>query len=280
MSKLECDVIRDLLPSYVDGICSEASKRHIEEHIAECKECERLMRQLRDTEIVTDKLEQREFDGLKKAKRQISQQGISGTLLAVALILSAIAGWWLIGHGGWLRSVVTYYFVLLGCCILCTIYFTSVRKPMTSMGRIDWSMAIISILTTTYLTWLVFCSLSEFEAGRFPFGELIAAGQYGMFVRVQLNAVAILQMALYVLLLWRSVKKQVNNGWVLSLCLMGGCISHLYETYMGRMDLTFETLGDFIPSWMAMAAIALGIGLAGIVLSLILSKVRANHQQS
>ncbi len=277
MSKLECDVIRDLLPSYVDGICSEASKRHIEEHIAECEECDRLMRKLRDTEIVTDRLEQREFDGLKKVKRQIGQQGISGTLLAVALILSAIAGAWLIVHGSGMRSVPTCY-VLLGICITCTLYFTHVRKPSAPMRKMDWGMAFLSMLGTIYLTGLLFYSLTELVKARIPFS--MEAYQFGTFVRYQLNAVAILQMLMYVASLWRLVKKQVNNGWTLCICLTGACLMHLYETYFGSIDLSFELLKNEIPEWVTMAAIALCIGLAGMALSLILSKVRANHQQS
>ena len=37
MSK--CDLIRDLLPLYVDGAASEESARAVEEHVAQCPEC-------------------------------------------------------------------------------------------------------------------------------------------------------------------------------------------------------------------------------------------------
>ena len=39
MDKLNCDVIQDLLPLYVDDICSEASKQIIETHLTECIFC-------------------------------------------------------------------------------------------------------------------------------------------------------------------------------------------------------------------------------------------------
>jgi len=90
-------------------------------------------------------------------------------------------------------------------------------------------------------------------------------------VRVQLNAAAILQMAMYALLLRRMVKGQVGNVWVLSLCLTGGCVFHLFETYMGRMDLSFDPF-RMVPEWVGLAAPALGIGLAGVVVSLLISK--------
>ena len=33
---MKCEIIRDLLPSYVDGLTSEESNREITAHVAEC----------------------------------------------------------------------------------------------------------------------------------------------------------------------------------------------------------------------------------------------------
>lgn len=35
----QCPIIRDLLPSYIDGLCSDESKRFVEGHLAECAAC-------------------------------------------------------------------------------------------------------------------------------------------------------------------------------------------------------------------------------------------------
>ena len=112
MRKLECEVIRDLIPSYVDELCSETSRRYVDEHLRDCPQCDRLMRQLRDTDFSTNKLEQREFDGYKKIKRQISRQVISTVLLGVTLGFSSIAGAWLNVHGSGMRNVPIYYTLL------------------------------------------------------------------------------------------------------------------------------------------------------------------------
>lgn len=42
MSKIPCSVIRDLMVLYDDNVCSEESRRMVEEHIAECEECRSL----------------------------------------------------------------------------------------------------------------------------------------------------------------------------------------------------------------------------------------------
>ena len=35
----KCSIVKDLLPLYVDGVCSEESHRLITEHLKECKAC-------------------------------------------------------------------------------------------------------------------------------------------------------------------------------------------------------------------------------------------------
>ena len=45
-----CDVVRDLLPLYVDGVCSEGSRQLAEEHIKSCPSCAKMLEQLRSSE--------------------------------------------------------------------------------------------------------------------------------------------------------------------------------------------------------------------------------------
>lgn len=45
--KNECYIVRDLLPSYIDQLCSEESSRFIEQHIATCEQCDELLNQMR-----------------------------------------------------------------------------------------------------------------------------------------------------------------------------------------------------------------------------------------
>ena len=72
MEKIKCDIIQDLIPSYVDKICSEATKICVEEHIKSCKECQQMVVLCREHVPSGEKLEQKELDGLKKIK-QIGQ---------------------------------------------------------------------------------------------------------------------------------------------------------------------------------------------------------------
>ncbi len=51
--KLNCNVIRDLLPLYADQICSDESRGLVEEHLAECEDCFTLLGQMHSMELET-----------------------------------------------------------------------------------------------------------------------------------------------------------------------------------------------------------------------------------
>lgn len=56
MKDISCDVIRDLIPLYIDDICSEQSKRLIEDHIDDCENCRKALECAR-TNISSDQSE-------------------------------------------------------------------------------------------------------------------------------------------------------------------------------------------------------------------------------
>ena len=35
----QCEIVQDLLPLYVDNVCSQSSAQLVEEHLPECAEC-------------------------------------------------------------------------------------------------------------------------------------------------------------------------------------------------------------------------------------------------
>jgi len=47
MNYISCRIIEDLLPLYVDGVCSEESKKSIESHISTCEECHKKLEEMK-----------------------------------------------------------------------------------------------------------------------------------------------------------------------------------------------------------------------------------------
>ena len=45
--KHNCEVVRDLLPLYHDGVCSKKSREMVEEHITECEACKKELEEIK-----------------------------------------------------------------------------------------------------------------------------------------------------------------------------------------------------------------------------------------
>ena len=102
MSKVPCEVIRYLLPSYVDALNSEVTDRVIREHLEDCRDCRAVYASMRATEDLPQQeaREREEIDFLKKNKRRnrrIAVGSIAGALLLVAVVLCLRL--FLIGNG-------------------------------------------------------------------------------------------------------------------------------------------------------------------------------------
>lgn len=52
MSK-NCDMIKDLLPLYADDVCSDESRKAVEEHIKDCPDCKSELEKLRKNVTVS-----------------------------------------------------------------------------------------------------------------------------------------------------------------------------------------------------------------------------------
>ncbi len=89
-----CKLIQDLLPLYYDGVCSDESRRIIEEHLSECDECSRIFEEIREADSVSIPAapirEMQKADSLKKVKRKILRKQI---LIAAASLAAAVMIW-------------------------------------------------------------------------------------------------------------------------------------------------------------------------------------------
>ena len=73
MDNQSCDIIQDLLPLYIDGVCSAASKALIKEHLLTCEKCRDTEKIYRENAFTAEKIEIKQIDGLKKIKAKHNQ---------------------------------------------------------------------------------------------------------------------------------------------------------------------------------------------------------------
>ena len=89
---LTCDVVQDLLPSYMEDLLSEVSREAVERHLEDCAECmarKKTMASLAGTEMerATKKVDY--FKRVKKGTAKKVALAVVCTVLAVALGLLA-----------------------------------------------------------------------------------------------------------------------------------------------------------------------------------------------
>lgn len=84
--KIQCEIVKDLLPSYVDGLVSEVTNEAVEKHIEACTECKRVLDSMRESSKTSvNKYDQKEIDFLKKTRRR-NIGAIIMCVFAVALV--------------------------------------------------------------------------------------------------------------------------------------------------------------------------------------------------
>lgn len=89
MSKISCDIIKDLIPLYVDNVCSNDTKIAIEEHIGECKSCSVYCSDLKNAPVlpgVSTDIDKAVF----KVGKRIKKHTKKAVIKAVSIILSIV----------------------------------------------------------------------------------------------------------------------------------------------------------------------------------------------
>lgn len=82
--KLDCAIVRDLLPSYMDGLSSDVTNQAIEEHLGGCPDCAEALRRMREPEVKMEPPAP-EVDYLKKVRRRST-----GRSLIIGIVLMLI----------------------------------------------------------------------------------------------------------------------------------------------------------------------------------------------
>lgn len=96
---IECAIIRDLLPLYVDDVLSKESSALVTEHLATCESCKNEFINMQ-SEIKKLPLDNgAKIDVLKAMKKKIFKQKVIVAMIASVVAISvAIGGFWFIFH--------------------------------------------------------------------------------------------------------------------------------------------------------------------------------------
>lgn len=91
---MNCNIIKDLLPLYLDKVCSAETAKAVEEHLASCPACRSLLDEMRQESVVPEPVQvqaQQEANVLRGVKRKFSSRRRRSVLAVVLAALVALA---------------------------------------------------------------------------------------------------------------------------------------------------------------------------------------------
>lgn len=112
MSKYSCEIIQDLLALYHDGICSEDSRKVVEQHLTECNKCRETIRSLGNTELDNKIAEQ--TTSVVNNHRKKQRRKIIIIISAAIIILAAVLFFGVIRPRMELNALVSEYLPEVG----------------------------------------------------------------------------------------------------------------------------------------------------------------------
>lgn len=109
-TSLPCDIVQDLLPSYVDGILSDTSTSAVARHLQSCKSCHDIYKDMTADEPQQGNTDQqeKEIDYLKKVRSKTKHFTVAAILIAVLLAAGGTAVYFLIFSGEYILNSVKY----------------------------------------------------------------------------------------------------------------------------------------------------------------------------
>lgn len=145
---MKCEIIRDLLPLYIDGLTSKESNQEIEKHLKNCEECQKYYQEMTgdiDNFSVITNEEIEDVNLIKKIKKKNRKKALG--IFVGAFVLSAV----LMGVGfHWTHGVAMYENVILNYGVQGdTAYLTLQGKPgyeLNFSGATDQNKSSLKVM--------------------------------------------------------------------------------------------------------------------------------------
>ncbi|MEA0562294.1 zf-HC2 domain-containing protein [Lysinibacillus irui] len=102
---MNCNIIKDLMPSYMDEICSEETAKAVEEHIEHCEKCQQNLQMMKqptnNIQVLT-----KEVTVAKEPFKQINKKRRIQVLIAVMItFMMTIIGAWIVQDVGVVNDI-------------------------------------------------------------------------------------------------------------------------------------------------------------------------------
>lgn len=92
-----CEIIRDLLPLYIDGVCNSESAKAVKEHLSQCEKCKKYYERMKTADDFysikyDDSKDIKMAESLKNIKIRITKRKIFLSIASVAAVIAIFFG--------------------------------------------------------------------------------------------------------------------------------------------------------------------------------------------
>ena len=230
--KIHCNIVRDLMPSYIDHICSEETGNLVEEHIKACEECRMVLEGMKDTQVNMAGDEALQIDHMKKIRNRYNMVSLGSYLLLFLMMLPVI--YFTCKNGS--ASSAAVFMIILPIMILASFLMAGSERKFTKKKACICGFSLFLFLCQFGLMRWVACICSNFNAGndRMPFGMEI--GNFGPFIRICLFIFMAGELMVMVYSIVNGRLKNTDNSYCAAISVTGIILSLSYINMLKMLE--------------------------------------------
>ena len=264
MEKMNCDIIQDLIPSYIDGICSEASKNCVEEHIENCAECREIVALCKNNALTGSQAEQQALEGLKKIKNKMKYLFVAN--LALTALVSFGARIFLYRT----NDLILSFTILFAACMCVNLVTGINRQGEQRAEKKDYIICALSIMINIFIPLLSYYTVQKSLIT--PYSVLFGyeAEACGPILDLFLGTAFIIQLLFFFYHLLRSNRHKGNTAVLSCSAVTGIFLASAYHALFGRLD----TPESFWAIFFQINMVSIIIAVIGILISVLFGRKR------
>lgn len=225
--KIECYLVQDLLPQYIEDLTSAETNADIKEHMEECEQCKEKYRKMTvDMKIETGVIGDVNLDYLKKIKRNYTKKGVIGiAILGAVLMFYSIQGLF--------TGITRWYEFFIVCPLLIGFLYFSLHDSFLTVyeKRKDfYLLQVICIVVLALSMYLMMGFSAGTDKGIYFFG--IEKMHVGPFMFQSYLFIIIILIVVIIISLNRSLKVSYKYFTVLGNAISVICLDFAYMALM------------------------------------------------
>lgn len=263
--EINCDIVRDLIPSYLEDICTDSTKKAVESHIQDCQNCRDRLELLKNTQLTDTHADGRELQFMKKVEEHYTRKNALGVALLFFLTLAVLL---LVPLFDSKRDFLLYC-ILFSTLTLGVFFLLSSYQNGPAKSRLRTGVGIAGAAGILYDFFVAYQLLRTIKLGTAPLGMPLEKA--GFFFSRQLILICILELLLLAYSAADSVKKKHHPGILPVLNFVGCTLSLSLNSLLYHMERA-QTLFEAI---LRISILIFAAGLLIVAVQLILLKLRA-----